>query len=164
MTYSVSDTSSKSTAPCPPSPAPQKKKGSPSPLLPSASSPQFSVWSPADPFFTVPVYPQQLASMQNNLFTLQTEISSLKKKLAQTTQTQGALGLGPLFLAACLVAATILAVAVIIFASLGLSGVLPFILVILAGSTNAIWAIVSASITTLICCVSIASIFLTKND
>ena len=102
--------------------------------------------------------------MQNNLFTLQTEVSSLKKKLAQTTQTQGALGLGPLFLAACLVAATILAVAVIIFASLGLSGVLPFILVILAGSTNAIWAIVSASITTLICCVSIASIFLTKND
>lgn len=167
MTYSISDIAHKSDIFNPTSPAPSRKRGSFPPQSPSAvgslEGANFSTWGPG-PFFTVPVYPQQLAAMQNNLSTLQTEVSALKKKLVQSSQTRGSLGLGPQFLAACLVAATILAVAVIVLVSLGLGGVLPFVLVCLAGSTNAIWAIVSASITTLICCVSIACIFLAKCD
>ncbi|WP_291894857.1 hypothetical protein [Chlamydia sp.] len=146
-----------------PSPTSSKKRGSTSSPTPSNSGIHtFSAWGPHDPFFTVPIYPQQLASMQNNLFALQTEVSSLKRRLIQSHQSRGPLGLGPLFLAACLGAVSIFAIAIIVLASLGLSGVLPFILICLSGATNTIWAIVSASITLLICCISIASIFLTK--
>ncbi|AAF39346.1 hypothetical protein C6H88_02610 [Chlamydia muridarum str. Nigg] len=166
MTYPVSDTSGRAVSSCPTSPSSPKKKGLVSPSAAGIQGGQgVTVWGPADPFFTVPVYPQQLASMQNNLFILQTEVSSLKKKLVQSNQPQGSsLGRGPQFLAACLVATTILAVAVIVLASLGLAGILPFVIVCLAGATNAVWAIVSASIVALICCTSIASIFLTKYD
>lgn len=107
-------------------------------------------------------YAQQIQFLQDQIADLKSELAFLKSKVRQTNPTSRALCSGPSFLIACLLAISLFAITVIIFASLGLAGVLPQIGVLMVSHANMLWAVVSASIVTTICLTSVCSVFFIK--
>lgn len=67
-------------------------------------------------------------------------------------------------LSAFLLAISLVAIIIIVLASLGLAGVLPQVAAILVNTANSIWAIVSASIVTVICLISVLCVSLIRHN
>ncbi|WP_375793389.1 hypothetical protein O1W69_04620 [Chlamydia sp. 12-01] len=93
---------------------------------------------------------------------LRTEVTAIKTKL-QGLSTPTSVCSGPMALASFLLAISLVAVIIIILASLGLAGILPQAAAILVNSANAIWAIVSASIVAVICLISVLCVTLIRH-
>lgn len=107
-------------------------------------------------------YAQQIQFLQDQIADLKSELSFVKSKVRQTLPTSRVLCTGPLFLIACLLAISLFAITVIILAALGLAGILPQINALMVSQANMLWAVVSASIVTAICLVSVCSVFFIK--
>ncbi|CAG9045696.1 hypothetical protein NVRI1_00018 [Chlamydia abortus] len=93
---------------------------------------------------------------------LRTEVAAIKTKLHGLSSPVGVCS-GPMALSAFLLAISLVAIIVIVLASLGLAGVLPQVAAILVNTANSIWAIVSASIVTVICLISVLCVSLIRH-
>ncbi|WP_366223828.1 hypothetical protein [Chlamydia buteonis] len=94
---------------------------------------------------------------------LRTEVAAIKTKLHGLLSSPGGVCSGPMALSAFLLAISLVAIIIIVLASLGLAGVLPQVAAILVNTANSIWAIVSASIVTVICLISVLCISLIRH-
>lgn len=93
---------------------------------------------------------------------IRNEVSSIKAKL-QHLASPSSLCTGPMALATCLLAISFVAISVIVLSSLGLTGILPQVANLLVSKANAIWTIVSASIVTVICLISVLCVTLIRH-
>lgn len=106
-----------------------------------------------------------IRTTQNNVSAIseiRTEVSAIKAKLQHLT-TPTTLCTGPMALATCLLAISLVAIGVIVLSSLGLVGILPQVGAILVSTSNAIWTIVSASIIAVICLISVLCVTLIRH-
>ncbi|AFS25191.1 hypothetical protein [Chlamydia psittaci] len=94
---------------------------------------------------------------------LRTEVAAIKTKLHGLSSPAGVCS-GPMALSAFLLAISLVAIIIIVLASLGLAGVLPQVAAILVNTANSIWAIVSASIVTVICLISVLCVSLIRHN
>ncbi|ADZ18305.1 hypothetical protein [Chlamydia psittaci] len=94
---------------------------------------------------------------------LRTEVAAIKTKLHGLSSPTGVCS-GPMALSAFLLAISLVAIIIIVLASLGLAGVLPQVAAILVNTANSIWAIVSASIVTVICLISVLCVSLIRHN
>ncbi|EPP34410.1 putative inclusion membrane protein C [Chlamydia ibidis] len=94
---------------------------------------------------------------------LRNELAELRSKLHRISSPASICN-GPMALAAFLLAVSFVAIIIITLASLGLAGLLPQVQVLLVNTANCIWSIVSASIITIICLISVLSITLIKHN
>ncbi|AFS21508.1 hypothetical protein [Chlamydia psittaci] len=94
---------------------------------------------------------------------LRTEVAAIKTKLHGLSSLAGVCS-GPMALSAFLLAISLVAIIIIVLASLGLAGVLPQVAAILVNTANSIWAIVSASIVTVICLISVLCVSLIRHN
>ena len=106
-----------------------------------------------------------IRTTQNNVSAIseiRTEVSAIKAKLQHLT-APATLCTGPMALATCLLAISLVAIGIIVLSSLGLVGILPQVGAILVSTSNAIWTIVSASIVTVICLISVLCVTLIRH-
>ncbi|EPP35861.1 hypothetical protein BOKEGFJH_00288 [Chlamydia avium] len=106
-----------------------------------------------------------IRTTQNNVATIaeiRSEVSAIKAKLQHLT-TPATLCTGPMALATCLLAISLLAISIIVLSSLGLAGILPQVSSLLVSTANAVWTIVSASIVTVICLISVLCVTLIRH-
>ncbi|AHK63169.1 hypothetical protein [Chlamydia avium] len=106
-----------------------------------------------------------IRTTQNNVATIaeiRSEVSAIKAKLQHLT-TPATLCTGPTALATCLLAISLLAISIIVLSSLGLAGILPQVSSLLVSTANAVWTIVSASIVTVICLISVLCVTLIRH-
>ncbi|WP_348664037.1 hypothetical protein [Chlamydia vaughanii] len=116
----------------------------------------------ADPSYYLRLVQTQMQTTGTAVADLRTEVTAIKSRL-QSLSAPATLCSGPMALAACLLAISFVAIIVIILASLGLAGVLPQVSAILVNTSNAIWTIVSASIVTVICLISVLCVTLIRH-
>lgn len=96
--------------------------------------------------------------LQNQVLDLQNDVVGIKQQLNSSARVCS----GPSVLVACLLAISLFAISIIVLASLGLAGILPQVVSLLVTQANMLWAVVSASIVTVICLTSVCSVFFIK--
>lgn len=124
----------------------------PSPLPPQY--PPMLPHSSIDPTYLIRLIQTHVQNTGTSIANLRAEIATTKVKLNSLSST-ASLCNGPMVLASCLLAISLVAILVIVLVSLGLCGILPQVVSLLLNKANAIWSIVSASIITAICLVSV---------
>ncbi|WP_213318380.1 hypothetical protein [Chlamydiifrater volucris] len=102
----------------------------------------------------------QLAQQSAELRAVKEDTFSIRKNCRFSRPLPPSSSCGPVFLAALLLAITLVAVAAIALCVLGLVGILPQVTCLMQGQANLVWTIVSASIAAIICTISVISISL----
>ncbi|AAP05234.1 hypothetical protein [Chlamydia caviae] len=124
--------------------------------------PQHHPTGAADQNYLMRLMQSHMASTVSAVSELRTEVTAIKTKL-HGLSTPANVCSGPMALAAFLLAISLVAIIIIVLASLGLAGILPQAAAILVNTANSIWAIVSASIVTVICLISVLCITLIRH-
>ncbi|WP_201456891.1 hypothetical protein [Chlamydia sp. 17-3921] len=104
----------------------------------------------------------QISQIQLNLAALKTEVAALKTTVSHAGTPSGVCS-GAMALTALLLAISFVAIIIIILAALGLAGILPQFALLLENHSNLIWAMVSASIVTVICLISVLCVTLIRH-
>lgn len=103
----------------------------------------------------------QMNHMQLSLTALKAEVANIKASVSQSSAQT--ICSGAMALATLLLAISFVAIIIIVLAALALGGVLPQFAMLLESQANIIWAIVSASIVTMICLTSVLCVMLIKH-
>ncbi|MEF9497155.1 hypothetical protein [Chlamydia sp. 04-14] len=103
-----------------------------------------------------------MATTTTTVSELRTEVTAIKTRLQGLSTPTGVCS-GPMALASFLLAISFVAIIIIVLASLGLAGILPQAAAILVNTANSVWAIVSASIVTVICLISVLCVTLIRH-
>ncbi|MEF9519981.1 hypothetical protein SBV45_04290 [Chlamydia crocodili] len=103
-----------------------------------------------------------MATTATSVAELRTEVTAIKTRLQGLSTPTGVCS-GPMALASFLLAISLVAIIIIVLASLGLAGILPQAAAILVNTANSVWAIVSASIVTVICLISVLCVTLIRH-
>ncbi|KZN26729.1 hypothetical protein [Chlamydia pecorum] len=103
----------------------------------------------------------QINQMQLSLTALKADVANIKVSVSQSSAQT--ICSGAMALATLLLAISFVAIIIIVLAALALGGVLPQFAMLLESQANIIWAIVSASIVTMICLTSVLCVMLIKH-